>query len=80
MTPEVRELLEYARAHLQQDWENLRGFLPGTEDERKRDNRRLMKNVKAALAAGVPACLCGQPISDECRANGCRWDREKEHG
>jgi len=29
---------------------------------------------------GVPACLCGQPISDECKASGCRWDKGKNHG
>jgi hypothetical protein len=32
------------------------------------------------LPAGVRACLCGQPISDECAASGCRWDKEKNRG
>lgn len=37
--------------------------------------------ASAPLPQAQPAaCLCGQPISDECRANGCRWDKESQHG
>lgn len=40
----------------------------------------LREGVDYERAHGVPACLCGQPISEKCKANGCRWDKEKKHG
>jgi len=39
-----------------------------------------LRRVTLADADGVPGCLCGQPISDECKASGCRWDKEKNRG
>lgn len=44
------------------------------------DENRAVVRAQLEAARGMPACLCGQPISDECKTSGCRWDKEKNRG